>query len=79
MDKPQIKLVVNSLMLLSVLVLVITGVLMDPTAFRLGLYFRGPEVVTLHDVSSISFVILLAIHIFYLNLEWFKQVLFKKK
>ena len=77
MNKLKVKIVVNSLMLIAVISLMITGFLMSPLSFRLGIHFRGSWIVNLHDISSISFVILLAIHL-YLNLAWFKRVIFKK-
>jgi len=78
MDRTRVKVAVNTMMLLAVASLMITGFLMSPFSFRLGLRFRGPEIVNLHDFSSISFIFLLAIHL-YLNLGWFKGVLFRKK
>lgn len=51
---------------------------MHPLSLRFGLTVRGPVVVQVHDISSVVFTLLIIIHL-YLNMDWFKQELFKKK
>ncbi len=77
MDLQTSKIIVNSLMLLSLAVLILTGFLISPVSFQFGLYQRGPLVVNAHDFSSIAFVVLLSVH-FYLNRAWFGRVLARR-
>jgi hypothetical protein len=78
MDKVKLKLIVDLLMILSLVILILTGFLMSPISYRLGITVKGPVVVNAHDVSSIAFTLLVIIHV---ALGWnrLKEMLFGKK